>query len=249
MKLLLTAALAALLILPVTRAGETESDAADAQEHTPAISDKETLSYADKISYAFGQIAGRNLLNQGEKLNPELVVRGVRDALSRTETPFMSVQEITQTLSVFQARKKEKQRAQDEAGKAEAEKNKAAGEAFLAANAKKPGVKVLPGGLQYKILKEGTGRKPTAEDSVTVHYRGTLIDGTEFDSSYKRGQPASFALKQVIRGWTEGLQLMKEGAKWQLFIPSGLGYGERGAGDKIGPNAVLVFEVELISID
>jgi FKBP-type peptidyl-prolyl cis-trans isomerase FklB len=129
-----------------------------------------------------------------------------------------------------------------------AEKNKNDGEAFLAENAKKQGVITLPSGLQYKIIKPGTGRKPKPTDEVTTHYRGTLIDGTEFDSSYRRGEPTSFPVNGVIAGWTEALQLMPVGAKWQLFIPPHLAYGERGAGGQIGPNATLIFEVELIAI-
>jgi FKBP-type peptidyl-prolyl cis-trans isomerase FklB len=128
------------------------------------------------------------------------------------------------------------------------EKNKKEGEAFLAENKKKEGVTTLPSGLQYKIMKEGDGQIPKSTDTVTVHYRGTLIDGTEFDSSYTRGQPATFPVKGVIAGFSEALQLMKVGSKWQLFIPSNLAYGERGAGDDIGPNASLIFDIELISI-
>ncbi len=129
-----------------------------------------------------------------------------------------------------------------------AETNQKEGEAFLAANAKKPGVKTLPSGLQYLVLKEGTGKQPSATDLVTVHYSGTLINGTEFDSSYRRGQPATFPLNQVIKGWTEGVQLMKEGAKYRFFIPPQLAYGARGAGGVIGPNATLIFDVELLSV-
>jgi FKBP-type peptidyl-prolyl cis-trans isomerase len=129
------------------------------------------------------------------------------------------------------------------------EKNKKAGEAFLAANKEKPGVVTLPSGLQYKILQPGSGPKPTASDSVVCNYRGTLVDGTEFDSSFKRGQPATFPVGQVIKGWTEALQLMPVGSKWELFIPSDLAYGERGTnGGPIGPNETLIFEVELVSI-
>jgi FKBP-type peptidyl-prolyl cis-trans isomerase FklB len=128
------------------------------------------------------------------------------------------------------------------------EKQKQRGEAFLSENKKKEGVKTLPSGLQYKVIKAGTGKKPGLNDTVTVQYRGTLIDGTEFDSSYRRGQPATFPVSGVIPGWTEALPLMEEGAKWQLFIPPNLAYGERGAGGLIGPNAALIFEVELISV-
>jgi FKBP-type peptidyl-prolyl cis-trans isomerase FklB len=146
-----------------------------------------------------------------------------------------------ETMAVFQ---KEMMAKQQEV----ATKNKKEGEAFLVENKKKQGVKTLPSGLQYKVIKEGTGKKPKLGDTVTAHYWGTLIDGTEFDSSYKRGQPANFPVSGVIPGWTEALQLMGEGAKWQLFIPSNLAYGERGAGAGIGPNATLIFEIELISV-
>jgi FKBP-type peptidyl-prolyl cis-trans isomerase len=131
---------------------------------------------------------------------------------------------------------------------ASAQVGKEKGEAFLAENAKKEGVKVLPSGLQYKVVKEGTGKQPGKTDTARVHYKGTLIDGKEFDSSYKRGEPAEFPVGRVIKGWTEALQLMKVGAKWQLFIPAALAYGERGAGDLIGPNETLVFEVELLDV-
>jgi FKBP-type peptidyl-prolyl cis-trans isomerase FklB len=143
---------------------------------------------------------------------------------------------------------KEMMAKQQELAKRLGEKNKKEGEAFLSENRKKEGIKALPSGLQYKVVKAGTGKKPKSTDTVTTHYRGTLIDGTEFDSSYRRGQPASFPVSGVIAGWTEALQLMEEGAKWQLFIPPNLAYGERGAGSQIGPNATLIFEIELISI-
>lgn len=128
------------------------------------------------------------------------------------------------------------------------EKNKREGDVFLAENKKKPGVKTLPSGLQYKVLKEGTGRTPKKADTVVTHYRGTLLDGKEFDSSYRRGEPATFPLNHVSRGWTEALQLMKVGSKWELLVPAQLAYGENGAGSDIGPNATLIFEVELLGI-
>lgn len=131
---------------------------------------------------------------------------------------------------------------------AHAQAGREKGEAFLAENAKKDGVKSLPSGLQYKVIKEGAGKQPEKTDTVSVHYKGTLIDGTEFDSSYKRGEPAEFGVTQVIKGWTEALQLMKEGAKWQVFIPWQLAYGERGRGGLIGPHEALVFEVELLKV-
>jgi FKBP-type peptidyl-prolyl cis-trans isomerase len=146
------------------------------------------------------------------------------------------------------AKQQEQAAKQQEQAKVVSEKNKKDGEAFLAANKKKDGVVTMPSGLQYKVLVAGKGKSPKATDTVTVNYKGTLIDGTEFDSSYKRGKPASFPLNQVIPGWTEAVQLMKEGAKWELYVPSSLAYGERGAGANIGGNATLIFEVELLSI-
>ncbi|MCX5910402.1 MAG: FKBP-type peptidyl-prolyl cis-trans isomerase, partial [Deltaproteobacteria bacterium] len=137
---------------------------------------------------------------------------------------------------------------QEEANKQLGEMNKKEGETFLAQNKTKEGVKTLPSGLQYKVVKAGNGKKPKATDTVVTHYKGTLLDGTEFDSSFKRNQPATFKVNGVIRGWTEALQLMEEGAKWILYVPAALAYGDRGAGQQIGPNATLIFEVELISI-
>jgi FKBP-type peptidyl-prolyl cis-trans isomerase FklB len=160
--------------------------------------------------------------------------------------PLLTEQEIKDVITALQ---KDLQAKQQEKMRVLAEKNKKEGESFLAENKKKDGVITLASGLQYKIIKNGGGKMPKATDSVTVNYRGTLIDGTEFDSSIKRGQPATFQVSGVIPGWTEALQLMREGSKWQLFIPSNLAYGERGAGGSIGPNAVLIFEVELISIN
>ena len=158
---------------------------------------------------------------------------------------LLTEQEIREITTAFQ---KEMMAKQEELNKKLGEKNKKEGEVFLAENKKKEGVKTLPSGLQYKVIKAGTGKKPKLTDTVTTNYRGTLIDGTEFDSSYRRGQPASFPVNGVIPGWTEALQLMEEGAKWQLFVPPNLAYGDRGAGRQIGPNATLIFEVELISI-
>ena len=194
----------------------------------------------EKMSYIIGHDVGKNLQKQTIEIDPEIVTRGIRDALSGAK-PLMTDQEIRDTVAAFQ---KEMAAKQEELGK----KNKKDGEVFLAENKKKEGVKTLPSGLQYKVIKAGKGKKPKLTDTVTTHYRGTLIDGTEFDSSYKRNTPATFPVNGVIPGWTEALQLMEEGAKWQLFVPSNLGYGERGAGGTIGPNATLIFEVELISI-
>ena len=195
----------------------------------------------DKISYIIGMDIGTNLKKQSIGIDSNILAKGVKDALAGTK-PLLTEQEIQETMMAFQ---KEMMAKQAEVAK----KNKAEGEAFLAENKKKEGVKALLSGLQYKVIKAGTGKKPKSTDTVTAHYRGTLINGTEFDSSYKRGQPATFPVSGgMIPGWTEALQLMEEGAKWQLFIPSNLAYGEKGAGRDIGPNATLIFEIELVSI-
>ncbi len=199
----------------------------------------------DKLSYAIGMNIGNNLKRQSLELNPEIVSQGIRDSLTDGK-PLMTEQEYRDTMTAFEQEMKQKQVTQI---KELSDKNKQEGEAFLAENRKKDAVITLPSGLQYKVIKKGTGKTPKATDTVTVNYLGSLINGTEFDSSYRRGQPASFKVNGVIRGWTEALQLMQEGAKWQLFIPSDLAYGERGAGRDIGPYSTLIFEVELISIE
>ncbi|UCF87269.1 MAG: FKBP-type peptidyl-prolyl cis-trans isomerase [Nitrospiraceae bacterium] len=199
----------------------------------------------DKVSYAIGMDIGKNLKRQQVELNPDIVSQGIKDSLSEGKT-LLTEQEYIDTLTAFKKEIQQKQIAQK---KEMSEKNKKEGEEFLAENGKKEGIVTTQSGLQYKVLQEGTGEIPKSTDAVTVNYRGTLIDGTEFDSSYRRGQPASFKVNGVIRGWTEALQLMKEGAKWQLYIPSNLAYGDRGAGRNIGPNSTLIFEVELISIN
>ena len=197
----------------------------------------------DKISYAIGMNVGKNLQRSSIDVDPAIVTKGIQDTLAGKT--LMTEAEAQTVLTQLQAdmRKKQEEKAQ-QAGEA----NQKEGETFLAANKAKTGVVTLPSGLQYKILKEGTGSKPAATDSVVCHYRGTLINGTEFDSSYKRGEPATFPVNGVIKGWTEALQLMPVGSKWQLFIPPDLAYGPRGAGADIGPNATLIFEVELLSI-
>ncbi len=204
----------------------------------------ELKTQKDKVSYAIGMDMGGSLKRNSIDVDIDALVQGLKDSLAGGKM-LMTEQEQRDTLITFQ---KEFQAKQQEKMKAVAEKNKKEGEAFLEANKKKPGVKVLPSGLQYKVITEGKGASPKDTDTVTVNYRGTLIDGTEFDSSYKRNEPATFPVKGVIKGWTEALQLMKEGSKWQLFIPSNLAYGERGAGSAIGPNATLIFEVELIKV-
>lgn len=177
-------------------------------------------------------------------IDANILLQGVKDALAGGKM-LLTDQEAQASLAALQAdlRKKQELKMQQLA-----ETNKKEGEEFLAANKTKEGVVALPSGLQYKILQAGTGPKPLATDTVSVNYRGTLLNGTEFDSSYKRGQPATFPVGQIIKGWTEALQLMPVGSKWQLFIPPELAYGPRGAGRDIGPNSTLVFEVELLSI-
>ena len=198
----------------------------------------------EKIGYAIGVDAARNFKRLGLDFDLETLIKALHDVYSGNKL-LMSDEEM---LTVMTAYQKEITQKQADAAKIAAEKNKKEGDAFLAANKAKEGVITLPSGLQYKILKEGDGKKPTDADTVQVHYRGTLIDGTEFDSSFKRGQPATFPVKQIIPGWREALKLMPVGSKWQLFIPPELAYGARGAGSDIGPNATLIFEVELLAI-
>jgi FKBP-type peptidyl-prolyl cis-trans isomerase FklB len=178
------------------------------------------------------------------EVDPAIVLRGLKDGLAGGKM-LLTDDEARATLTQLQAEVRNKQQ---EKMKVAGELNKKEGTEFLATNKAKEGVVTLPSGLQYRILTAGTGPKPAATDTVSCNYRGTLTNGTEFDSSYKRGQPASFPVNGVIKGWTEALQLMPVGSKWQLFIPSELGYGERGAGADIGPGATLIFEVELLSI-
>src|SRR5262249_6151239 len=204
----------------------------------------------DKVSYAIGMSIATSIRRQPVEVNPDVLAEGLKDGLAGKAK--MSEEESREVLKQLQSDLQAKAAERAKAAEAEREKsgeaNKKEGDAFLAANKTKEGVKTLPSGLQYKIVKEGTGPKPTASDTVTCNYRGTLINGTEFDSSYKRGQPASFAVSGVIKGWTEALQLMPVGSKWDLYIPPDLAYGARGAGGDIGPNATLLFEVELLSI-
>jgi FKBP-type peptidyl-prolyl cis-trans isomerase FklB len=204
----------------------------------------ELKSDKEKLSYSIGMDIGEKLKQQSIDVDTELLARGLKDRYGGGKT-ILTEDEARQAFTEFQ---KQQMAKQAETMRLFSEKNKADGEKFLAENAKKEGVKTLPSGLQYKEITPGKGKSPKATDNVTTNYRGTLIDGTEFDSSYKRGQPATFPVSGVIPGWTEALQLMKEGGKWQLFVPSNLAYGERGAGREIGPNATLIFEVELISV-
>jgi FKBP-type peptidyl-prolyl cis-trans isomerase FklB len=196
-----------------------------------------------KVSYGIGMNLGTQWKQQEIDVDPDLILRGMKDALAGGPT-LMTEADVRQALTAFQT--EHRTRMMDKRRQL-GEKNRQESEKFLADNKTKAGVITLPNGLQYQVLAEGNGESPRSNDVVTVNYRGTLIDGTEFDSSYKRGQPYTTPANQVIKGWTEALQLMKPGAKWQLFIPSDLAYGERGSGAQIGPNAALIFDVELIS--
>jgi len=205
-----------------------------AEEKPPQLKDLK-----DKASYAIGLNVGFNFKRQNVEVNQDAFTAGFRDAVSGKK-PLLTEQEVRDTMMAFE---KDMQQKLSEA----AQKNAGEAEKFLAANKTKEGVKTTESGLQYKVLKEGSGAQPKSTDTVTVNYRGTLPDGTEFDSSYKRGQPASFPVAGVIKGWTEALQLMKVGAKYQLFVPANLAYGEQGR-PGIPPNSPLIFEVELMDV-
>ena len=195
----------------------------------------------DRINYSLGYQIGGDLKRQQVEVNGDILLRGIKDAMNDAD-PSLSQDEMHRTL-VELKRKVVALQAQERA--AAQQKNLRAGEEFLAENARRDGVVSLPSGLQYRVLEPGAGKQPAATDTVTVHYRGTLIDGTEFDSSYSRNEPATFRADRVIKGWQEALQLMQEGAKWELFIPARLAYGDKGAG-KIQPDSTLIFEVQLI---
>lgn len=198
----------------------------------------------DKVSYSIGLDIGTNFKRQAVDLDAKALAAGIADGLSGGK-PLLAEDEVRKVLDGF--RQQMGAKAQ-QAAQQLAEKNRKDGETFLAENKKKKGVITLPSGLQYQVIKEGTGKIPKASETVTTQYRGTLIDGTEFDSSYKRNEPTTFPVNGVIKGWTEALQLMKVGSTWQLFIPASLAYGPQGAGQLIGPNATLIFEIELLSI-
>jgi FKBP-type peptidyl-prolyl cis-trans isomerase FklB len=204
------------------------------QEKSPQLKDQK-----DKVSYSIGMNIGFNLSRQKVDVNPDILAAGIKDALAGK--PQLTPDQVKEVMAQFE---KDMEAKQKQAG----EKNKTEGAKFLEDNKKKSDVKTTASGLQYKVIKEGTGAKPKATDTVSVNYRGTLIDGTEFDSSYKRGQPATFPLNGVIKGWTEGVQLMKAGSKYQFFVPADLAYGERAVSPDIGANATLIFEVELLEI-
>jgi len=239
MKVFLAVATAAVLV-----AGSTLAQQPAAPGAGPP-SGVELKDLKQKASYSYGYTLGRNLKAQGVDIDPELFARGLADALGGSPGALKD-EEIQASLQAFAQQLQARQAGM--AGKAAAS-NKAEGERYLAANRTRPGVTTLPSGLQFKVLKQGTGPRPKATDTVTVHYEGKLIDGTIFDSSLKRGQPASFPVNRVIAGWTEALQLMPVGSTWQLYIPSNLAYGEKAPpGGLIGPNAVLTFEVQLLKI-
>jgi FKBP-type peptidyl-prolyl cis-trans isomerase len=198
-----------------------------------------------KLSYTFGMDIGNSLKQQGEEIDLDAMFEAIRDVYAGRDTK-MTIEEATAVRQAYIQRKQQELAAEREA---QVNRNAEEGRAFLDKNRSADGVKETESGLQYKIITQGDGAKPSASDRVTVHYRGTLLNGTEFDSSYSRGEPATFPLNGVIPGWTEGLQLVNAGGKIELYIPSELAYGERGAGANIGPNSTLIFEVELISVD
>jgi FKBP-type peptidyl-prolyl cis-trans isomerase FklB len=224
---------------PAKPAAQTGSaPAAGAAQASPYSTDKE------KASYAIGQNIGNSLKHDGLDVDPAIVSQGLKDAMTGAPSKISEADAQEGMGKLRNAVMAKKQAEAAQAGEA----NKKAGDQFLAANKAKPGVVTLPDGLQYKVEKEGTGPKPKATDTVEVNYRGAMIDGNEFDSSYKRGKPETLNVGQVIKGWTEALQLMPVGSKWQLVIPPDLAYGPNGAGGVIGPNSTLVFDIELLSI-
>jgi FKBP-type peptidyl-prolyl cis-trans isomerase FklB len=226
--------------------GATAKTSSTAKPHTAATTPKAlTLTtQKEKLSYAIGMNLGQSMKKDAVDIDPTVLARAIKDALTGSKMA-MSDAEAQTVITAFRSEMMKKKEAEaHQAGDA----NKQAGEKFLSENKTKPGVVTLPSGLQYKIIKQGDGPKPTASDTVVTNYRGTLINGTEFDSSYKRNEPATFPVGQVIKGWTEALQLMPVGSKWQLFIPSNLAYGERSPGPEIGANSTLVFDIELLSI-
>lgn len=216
-----------------------------AAEEAKVVPEQKLDTPKSRISYTIGVNIGKDFQSQKMDVDADILLMGLKDAMTDQKLRLTD-EEMTSEIQAFQKEMQAKMAAEMEALVA---KNKAEGEAFLAENAKKEGVVVTESGLQYKVLEPGEGDSPETADIVTVNYRGTLIDGTQFDSSFDRGQPATFPVGGVIAGWTEALQLMKPGAKFQLVIPAALAYGERGAGQDIGPNATLLFDVDLISVE
>ena len=237
------AAIATVLLLAgCEQKADTPASAEPESEAGAAADTTELTTQEEKLSYIFGQNIGGQFAADDVAIDVEVFSQGLSDALEGREAK-LSEEEMIAALQTFQEEKMAEQQAEFDQ---QAEKNRAAGEAFLAENVEKEGVLTTESGLQYKVIEEGEGPSPTEESTVEVHYRGTLLDGSEFDSSYKRGQPASFGVTQVIPGWTEALTMMKEGAKWELYIPPSLASGPGGAGAMIGPEQTLIFEVELL---
>lgn len=218
--------------------GLAMSTAMAATDATSLATDK------DKLSYSIGADLGKNFKNQGIDVNPEAMAKGMQDAMSGAQLA-LTEQQMKDVLNKFQKDLMAKRTAEFNK---KADENKVKGEAFLTENKNKPGVVVLPSGLQYKVINAGNGVKPGKSDTVTVEYTGRLIDGTVFDSTEKTGKPATFQVSQVIPGWTEALQLMSAGSTWEIYVPSGLAYGPRSVGGPIGPNETLIFKIHLISV-
>jgi FKBP-type peptidyl-prolyl cis-trans isomerase FklB len=246
MRNILLSLTAAGLIIGCQPQKTAENTAENTAEKKTAEVTKASLKGPDeKINYAVGVEIGKNITRNGLPLNDDIFMKGIHDGMEDNKEPLMTEEEMRDVKRDHaKAQRETREKEREEEGK----KNKSEGEKFLAANKTKEGVVTTESGLQYKILKEGTGEKPSATDRVSVNYKGTLIDGAEFDSSYKRGKPATFAVNRVVKGWTEALQLMPVGSKWELYIPSELAYGERGSRGQIGPNAVLIFQLELLDI-
>jgi FKBP-type peptidyl-prolyl cis-trans isomerase FklB len=223
---------------------EAAQNATGVKKQAAPDAGKHALTEREKRGYALGVELGSDVARQQMEVDPKFLMQGMADGFSGGKL-LMTVEDINAILAEMQ----KEQRGKIELARKEfAEKNRQDGEAFLAANKAKDGIVALPSGLQYRVLKEGDGQKPGLDDNVRCNYRGTLLDGTEIDSSYQRKEPSAFPMKGVIKGWSEALQLMPVGSKWQIFVPSELAYGERGNGRNIGPNATLIFEVELLSI-
>ena len=248
-----TSLLAASLLVAIAACKPIDKDAAKATDAKAAAADGESAALEipglatekQQVSYMIGMQIGQSLKPAKDEVDLDTVVKAVRTTLDDGKL-LMTEAQAMEVAQAFGKRMQEKAAAEAEK---KAATNKTEGEAFLAENAKKPGVKTTASGLQYQVLQEGTGAKPTAEDSVRVHYKGELLDGSTFDSSYDRGEPVVFAVGQVVPGWQEGLQLMSVGSKYKLWVPSALGYGEAGTpGGPIAPNATLVFEVELLEV-
>jgi len=225
--------------------GEEAGKAAAPAGATDKDAKVELKTTKEKTSYTFGVNIGKSFKNQSIDVDLPLVMKGIQDAMGGGKC-LLTDAECSQVMQEFQ---KEMVAKRSEGKKVASDKNKKDGDTFLAQNGKQAGVETLPSGLQYKVITAGTGPKPKLTDTVKTHYRGTLIDGKEFDSSYSRGEPATFPVTGVIKGWTEALQLMPVGSKWQLYIPAELAYGDRGAGADIGPGATLIFDIELLSIE